>query len=136
LFVASLLGAAAVTDALVQSLGAADIGSGIYYFGGRISDTLLNLFATKMAGVFMFSTCTNGLRTQILARWLAFTGYACALLLLLVIAANAASRTASRHSNRTGFGAHAERLQVFSAGEPEPSAESFDRAAPGSHFCW
>jgi len=86
LFVASMLGAAAVTDALVQSLGAADIGSGIYYFGRRTSDTLLNLFAMKMAGVFMFSTCTIGLRTQILARWLAFTGYACALLLLLVIA--------------------------------------------------
>ena len=85
LFVASMLGAAAVTDALVQSLGVADIGSGIYYFGRRMSDTLLNLFAMKMAGVFIFSTCTIGLRTQILARRLAFTGYACALLLLLVI---------------------------------------------------
>jgi hypothetical protein len=40
----------------------------------------------KMAGVFMFSTCTIGLRTAILPRWVAYVGYACALLLLLVIA--------------------------------------------------
>lgn len=86
LFVASLFGAAAVTDALVQSVGGANIGSNIYYFGRSMSDALLNLFAMKMAGVFMFSTCTIGLRTAILARWLAFTGYACAVLLLLVIA--------------------------------------------------
>lgn len=57
----------------------AGIGSDIYYFGHSVSDALLNLFAMKMAGVFMFSTCTIALRTAILARWLAFAGYACAL---------------------------------------------------------
>jgi hypothetical protein len=36
--------------------------------------------------VLMFSTCTIGLQTAIFARWVAFTGYACALLLILVIA--------------------------------------------------
>jgi hypothetical protein len=86
LFVASLFGAAAVTDALVQSVAVADTGSDIYYFGRGVSDALLNLFAMKMAGVFMFSTCTIGLQTAIFARWVAFTGYACALLLILVIA--------------------------------------------------
>jgi hypothetical protein len=40
----------------------------------------------KMAAVFMFSTCTIGLRTAIFPRWLAWSGYACALVLLLVIA--------------------------------------------------
>jgi hypothetical protein len=86
LFVASLFGAAAVTNALVQSVGAGDKGSDIYHFGRRMSDALLNLFAMKMAGVFMFSTCTIGLRTAIITRWVAFTGYFCALLLLLIIA--------------------------------------------------
>ena len=51
-----------------------------------MSDALLNLFAMKMAGVFMFSTCTIGLRTAIFPRWLAFLGYACAFVLLAVIA--------------------------------------------------
>jgi hypothetical protein len=40
----------------------------------------------KMAGVFMISTCTIGLRTAIFPRWVAFSGYACALVLLVVIA--------------------------------------------------
>jgi hypothetical protein len=86
LFVASLFAAAAVTAALVESAGVANLASGTYYFGRCMSDALLNLFAMKMAGVFMFSTCTIGLRTAILPRWVAYVGYACALLLLLVIA--------------------------------------------------
>jgi hypothetical protein len=45
----------------------------------------LNVFAIKMAAVFMFSTCTIGLRTAIFPRWAAFVGYACALILLVVI---------------------------------------------------
>src|SRR5690242_2097002 len=56
LFLASLFAAAAVTDALVDTVG--NIGSETDYFGRSISDALLNLFAMKMAGVFIFSTCT------------------------------------------------------------------------------
>jgi len=84
LFVASLFAAATVTDALVEAVGNLD--SETYYFGRFISDVLLNLFAMKMAGVFMFSTCTIGLRTAILPRWVAYIGYTCALLLLVIIA--------------------------------------------------
>ncbi len=51
----------------------------------RVSDALLNLFAMKMAAVFMFSTCTIVLRTAIFPRGVAFLGYACALVLLVVI---------------------------------------------------
>jgi hypothetical protein len=86
LFVATLFGAAAITGALVESVAAGDISSATYYFGRSMSDLLLNLFAMKMAGVFMFSTCTLGLRTAIVPRWVVYTGYACSLLLLLVIA--------------------------------------------------
>jgi hypothetical protein len=86
LFVASMFGSAAVTDALIEATAAGNIGSETYFFGRSISDALLNLFAMKMAGVFMFSTCTIGLRTAIFPRWVAYTGFGCALLLLLVIA--------------------------------------------------
>jgi hypothetical protein len=86
LFVACLFGSAAVMAALVESVAARSIDREIYYFGRRVSDALLNLFAMKMAGVFMISTCTISLRTAIFPRWMAFTGYACALVLLVVIA--------------------------------------------------
>ena len=59
---------------------------GCHGFGRRAIDALVNLFAMKMAGVFMISTCTIGLRSAIFPRWIAFAGYACALVLLLVIA--------------------------------------------------
>jgi hypothetical protein len=39
----------------------------------------------KMAGV-LISACTIGLRTAVFPRWVAFSGYACALVLLVVIA--------------------------------------------------
>jgi hypothetical protein len=86
LFVACLFAAAAVMGALIESVAAGNIDSETYYFGRRVGDALVNLFAMKMAGVFMISTCTIGLRTAIFPRWVAFSGYACALVLLVVIA--------------------------------------------------
>jgi hypothetical protein len=86
LFVASLFVSSAVTGALIASVGVGNVDTEIYYFGRHISDALLNLFAMKMAGVFMISTCTIALRTAIFPRWVAFAGYASAGLLLAVIA--------------------------------------------------
>ena len=78
--------ATAVTAALIESVATGNFDSETYYFGRRLGDALVNLFAIKMAGVFMISLCTIGLRTVILPRWVAFLGYACALVLLGVIA--------------------------------------------------
>ncbi|MFZ1120668.1 MAG: hypothetical protein WAN81_10605 [Candidatus Binataceae bacterium] len=86
LFVACMFAAAAIMGALIESVAASNIDSATYYFGRRITDALINLFAMKMAGVFMISACTIGLRTAIFPRWVAFSGYACALVLLVVIA--------------------------------------------------
>jgi hypothetical protein len=38
----------------------------------------------RMAAVFTMSTATIGVRTRFIPRWLAFSGYAIALILLLV----------------------------------------------------
>ena len=43
----------------------------------------MNLYAVKMAAVFMISTSTLAIRTGIAPRWIAFLGYAFALFLLL-----------------------------------------------------
>jgi hypothetical protein len=83
LFVASFFAGAAVTGALIGALGSID--SETYYFGRSMSDALFNIFAMKMAGVFIFSTCTIGLRTALFPRWVAYLGYATGLLLLLII---------------------------------------------------
>jgi hypothetical protein len=84
-FVATMFVSAAVSGALIESLAAKNIDGETYYFGRHITDALMNTFAMKMAGVFMISTCTIGLRTRIFPRWLAYVGYGCALLLLVVI---------------------------------------------------
>ena len=59
--------------------------SGTYTFGRTVAYHITNVYAVKMAGVFMVSTCTLSIRTRIFPRWMAFLGYALALLLLLSI---------------------------------------------------
>jgi hypothetical protein len=88
LFVVSLFSAAAIAAGLLEAVADGHLvlpHSETYYFGRRTVYTLLNVFAFKMAAVFMFTTGTLGLRTAFLPRWVALVGYACALVLLLVI---------------------------------------------------
>jgi hypothetical protein len=49
----------------------------------RISALLLNVYAMRMAAVFTISVATIALRTHIIAKWLAFAGYASAVVLLI-----------------------------------------------------
>jgi hypothetical protein len=82
LFVASMFASAAVTGALIDSTTTGEL----YYFGRSLSDELMNLFAVKMAAVFIFSSCTIGRRIRIFPSWIAFSGYACGFALLFIIA--------------------------------------------------
>lgn len=52
------------------------IESGAYAFGRAISAQVMNVFALNMAGVFMVSTATLAMRTQVLPRWITLPGYA------------------------------------------------------------
>ena len=86
LFLAMFFAATAVAGAMILVLNAAPklmIGSGAYAFGRAISAQIMNVFAIKMAGVFMISTATLAMRTHILPRWITLPGYALAALLLL-----------------------------------------------------
>ena len=88
LFVASLFAATAVAGAVLGSshaLPGQQVSGDVYYFAQQVSYAFLNIFALRMAGVFVFSTCVIALRTGILPRWIAFSGFACGLTLLLVI---------------------------------------------------
>ena len=59
--------------------------SGTYAFARILAYQLVNVYALRMAGVFMFSTCTLAIRIGIFPRWMAFLGYALAVFLLLSI---------------------------------------------------
>ncbi len=56
-----------------------------YAFTRTLAYELVNVYALRMAGVFMFSTCTLAIRIGIFPRWMAFLGYALAIFLLLSI---------------------------------------------------
>ncbi|MFO0970257.1 MAG: hypothetical protein U0793_32310 [Gemmataceae bacterium] len=88
LFVVTLFCAISIAVGVLDAIADGRIqlpASEAYYFARRTIYTLLNVFAYKMAAVFMFSTGTIGLRTAFLPRWVAVVGYGCALVLLLVI---------------------------------------------------
>jgi hypothetical protein len=86
LFLAMLFACAAVAGGMMMVYGATPgklMESGIYTFGRTIVYRTMNVYAMRMAGVFMISTCTLSIRIGIIPRWMAFLGYALALLLLL-----------------------------------------------------
>jgi hypothetical protein len=84
LFIALLFVASAVTAAFLGELAARN-GSpkDVSGFGRRVGAVVLHTYAMRMAAVFTISTATIGLRTRFIPRWLAFSGYAIALVLLL-----------------------------------------------------
>jgi hypothetical protein len=88
LFLAMLFASTAVAGGILNFYGADTdmlIGSGIYTFGRTVAYEIMNVYAMKMAGVFMISTCTLSLRTGIIPRWMAFLGLILAVFLLLSI---------------------------------------------------
>jgi hypothetical protein len=86
LFVALLFVASAVTAAFLGDLAArAGSPKDVSGFGRRIGAVVLHTYAMRMAAVFTMSTATIGLRTGFIPRWLAFSGFAIALVLLLAV---------------------------------------------------
>ena len=85
LFLAMLFFSAAVAGGIIIA-HAADphrlLGSPTFTVARAIVYEIMNIYAIKMAGVFMIATSTLALHTGFLARWIAFLGYAVALLLL------------------------------------------------------
>jgi hypothetical protein len=88
LFIGSLFASAAAAGALLAltpTVNTPLADHELYYFVRRLSYTFMNVFAIKMAGAFMFSTCTIALRTALFPRWVAFSGFVCGVALLVVV---------------------------------------------------
>jgi len=86
LFVACLFAAAAISGGMIMAYGSKTgqlVESGTYTFGRSVTYLLLNVYAMKMAGAFMFSTATIAVKTRIFPRWMALLGYALAIVVLL-----------------------------------------------------
>jgi hypothetical protein len=84
LFVASLFASVAAARTLLEMIVAGHARGETYLLLRRLSYVFMNVFAVKMAAVFMFSHCAVALRTGILPRWVAFSGFGCGLLMLTV----------------------------------------------------
>jgi len=86
LYVAMFFVSAALAGGLLLVLGSGTenvIRSGAYAVGRAQIHQVMNIYAIKMAGVFMITVSTISLRTRIVARWMSFLGYALASFLLL-----------------------------------------------------
>ena len=57
--------------------------SATFAFARAVTYEIMNLYAVKMAAVFMITTSTLAIRTGVITRWIALLGYAFALFLLL-----------------------------------------------------
>lgn len=86
LFLAMLFASAGIGGGIIIAYTAKPaelLDSSTFTFARAATYEIMNLYAVKMAAVFMITTSTLAIRTAIIARWIAFLGYACALFLLL-----------------------------------------------------
>ena len=86
LFIAMTFVAATIAGGVIKVLGSGSgqlLQSGAYTLGRVEASHAMHIYALKMAAVFMISTSTISLRTNIFPRWMVFLGYALAIVLLL-----------------------------------------------------
>jgi hypothetical protein len=88
LFLALTFVSAALTGGLLSSYpieAGKLIESGLYTYNRYVIFQITNLYAIRMASVFMLSLGTTWVRTKVMPRWLVFLTYGLALVLLLGI---------------------------------------------------
>jgi hypothetical protein len=84
LFLAMLFVGAATASTLVEMGSGDTMDAGVWAFGRGTTETLVSVYAMRMAAVFTLSVSTVSLRTATVHRGIAFSGYAVATVLLLV----------------------------------------------------
>ena len=87
LFLAMLFTLAAIVGAMILTFAAQpkDLTDSVsFHFARTLVYTIVNIYMIKMAAVFMISTSTVVIYTSIAPRWVAFLGFAIALLLLFL----------------------------------------------------
>lgn len=85
LFLAMLFSAGAIVGAIILTFSANPGGmsdSVTFHFGRAVAYNLMNVYANKMAGLFMISTSVVTLCAGLVPRWIAYLGFVLALVLL------------------------------------------------------
>ena len=83
LFLAMLFIGAVTSTSLMAMLAASNPNGDLFAYGRSTTQTLISVYAMRMAAVFTLSVSTVGLRTSGLPRWVSYLGYLVALTLLL-----------------------------------------------------
>ena len=83
LFLAMLFIGAVTSTSLLGMLAGSDPNADLFAYGRNTTQTLVSVYAMRMAAVFTLSVSTVGLRTSGLPRWVSYLGYLVALTLLL-----------------------------------------------------
>jgi hypothetical protein len=88
LFLAMTFAASAIAGGILASYARETsqlLGRDVYVFGRAVMSQIFNVYALRMAGVFMISLGTIWLRTRLMPRWVPFITYLVALVLLLIV---------------------------------------------------
>lgn len=88
LFLAMIFASAAIAGGIILSYNLAAtgaMGADVLAFGRAVMYTITNIYAVRMAGVFMISLGTIWIRTRVMPRLFVFLTYALALLMLVSI---------------------------------------------------
>jgi hypothetical protein len=86
LFLAMLFAAGAIIGAILRVFAAEPaemFNSATLHFARALAYNIMNVYAIKIAGVFMISTSTVAIYTGLAPRWIAVLGYVLALILLV-----------------------------------------------------
>jgi hypothetical protein len=83
LFLAMLFLAAVNISSLLALLSGSNFDEKIWVFERTTTQTLISVYAMRMAAVFTLSVSTLGLRTSAFPRWISFVGYGVALVLMI-----------------------------------------------------
>jgi hypothetical protein len=86
-FVGTAIAGGLLSDPALESGSVPD--SALWDLERRITLTLINTFAIRMAAIFIFSTTTIGMRTGLLPRWLTIAGFIAGVVLLFGVSISA-----------------------------------------------
>jgi hypothetical protein len=83
LFLAMLFSGAATSSGVLALLARPNPDASLWEFGRDSTQTLISVYAMRMAAVFTLSVSTVGIRTGAIPRWVSYLGYVVALALLV-----------------------------------------------------
>lgn len=83
LFLGMLFMSAVTSASMLEMVASTNADVDLWAFGRTSTETLISVYAMRMAAVFILSVSTVGLRSSALPRWVFYVGYLVALVLLV-----------------------------------------------------